>query len=160
MMWNISEVETGLAIGVLGGIAIGYEVRMIVERFQRYRSNHRKEVERINAPKRNRRNTDERDVVMTLEAAERDREYFEKRKRDLGIIPLERPVKRSRRSTPNTPRETPVVNPYRDDVIAALMGSGYSKADATKAADACSLVERAHGLEAWTRAAFNNARKS
>jgi hypothetical protein len=158
MNWNTDEVMAGLAIGAIGGAALGWELRKIVERFQRMRAAHKRDVERINAPKRNRKNTDERDVVN---AAERDREYFEKRKRDLGIIPLE--PRRSRRNTPaNNSSEIHgwPENPDRDDVIAALMGSGYSKTEAVKAADACSMVERAHGLEAWTRAAFNNAHRS
>ena len=48
-------------------------------------------------------------------------------------------------------------NPWRDDVIAALMGSGYKKADAIKAADACSMVEQHAGLEQWIVAALRNA---
>ncbi len=47
-------------------------------------------------------------------------------------------------------------NPDRDDVIAALVGAGFKKTEAAKAADACSLTERASGLQQWTVAALRN----
>lgn len=45
----------------------------------------------------------------------------------------------------------------RSDVIAALQGLGFKKADAVRAVDACSLAERASGVESWTRAALAKA---
>lgn len=44
-----------------------------------------------------------------------------------------------------------------DDVIAALVGSGFKKAVATEAAWACSTAERAT-IEGWTVAALRRAR--
>lgn len=43
----------------------------------------------------------------------------------------------------------------RGDVVAALQGLGFKKADAVRAVDACSLAERASGVESWTRAALH-----
>ena len=45
----------------------------------------------------------------------------------------------------------------RGDVISALQGLGFKKTDATRAADSCSLAERALGGESWTRAALQKA---
>lgn len=142
-MWNVSEVQTGLLIGAIGGAAIGYELRKIVERFQRYHAEHKREIERINQTKRSRKNTDERDVVT--------------KKPDAPLPPVI-PIKRTRRSTPQQRQQIAIVSsPDRDEVIDVLMGSGFSKTEAVKAVDACSLAERASGVEAWTRAAFTNA---
>lgn len=143
--WDVFGV--GAAVGGTAGILAGYQLRKLVVHVQDWRR------DRALAKRRNEFKREQKTE------RERDEAYFEKRKSDLGIIPLQ-PVKRTKRNTPQERQQIPVVNPDRDDVIAALMGSGYSKADATKAADSCSLVERAHGLEAWTRAAFNNAHRS
>ena len=62
------------------------------------------------------------------------------------------------RSTPAKPRASrvePKVSPESggDDVIAALVASGYKKPIATDATWACSAAERAT-IEGWTAAAF------
>ena len=143
MPWNIQEVEVGLAIGGIAGLALGYEARKLHVRFRTWRA-ERKRPDCIT----------KRDVKVAY-------------KHDKVVAIVERsekppmiPIKRSRRSTPNErAHEQPiqVINPDRDDVIAALMNSGYKKDAAIKATDACSLVERAHGLQQWTIAAFKNA---
>lgn len=46
----------------------------------------------------------------------------------------------------------------REDALAALTGAGYKRAAAEAALDACSLTERAGGLESWVAAAFRHAR--
>lgn len=42
----------------------------------------------------------------------------------------------------------------RADALAALTGAGYKRAAAEAALDACTMVERAGGLEHWVAAAF------
>lgn len=61
---------------------------------------------------------------------------------------------------PRAPRAAPKVQTGTDgadDVIAALVGSGYKKPIATEAAWACSSAERA-SVESWTLAALRRAR--
>jgi hypothetical protein len=48
-------------------------------------------------------------------------------------------------------------NQDRDDVVAALVGAGYKKSTANAAADACTVGERASGVQAWTIAALRQA---
>lgn len=45
----------------------------------------------------------------------------------------------------------------REDALAALTGAGYKRRDAEAALDACTMVERAGGLESWVAAAFRRA---
>jgi hypothetical protein len=45
----------------------------------------------------------------------------------------------------------------RDDAVAALTGAGYKRAAAEAALDACTLAERAGGLESWVACAFRRA---
>lgn len=45
----------------------------------------------------------------------------------------------------------------REDALAALTGAGYKRAAAEAALDACSLAERAGGLESWVAAALRHA---
>lgn len=142
--WDVLGV--GAALGGAAGLVVGYQTRKLVVRFQEWRSNRLGKSQKI--------------------AMAHDKVVAIKHRHD-GELPPTIPIKRSRRSTPQTPQMIPVVrdephwsevkNPDRDDVIAALVNAGYKKADAVKAVDACSLVERASGLEAWTRAAFTNA---
>lgn len=131
--WDVWGV--GCAMGGAAGLLLGYQTRKLIERFRDHRliKRHIK-------------------VGIDTETAE--------------LSPY--PTKRSRRAPPpvipfvHVPRgyeqPIPVTNPDRDLVIAALMSAGYKKGDAVKATDACSMVERAHGLEAWTVAALHNAR--
>lgn len=42
----------------------------------------------------------------------------------------------------------------REDAIAALVGTGFKQATSTSAVDACTLEERAAGLDSWVAAAF------
>ena len=45
----------------------------------------------------------------------------------------------------------------REDAVAALTGAGYKRAAAEAALDACTLVERAGGLESWVACALRRA---
>ena len=45
----------------------------------------------------------------------------------------------------------------REDALAALTGAGYKRAAAEAALDACTMVERAGGLESWVAAALRRA---
>lgn len=142
MSWNIQEVEVGLAIGGIAGLALGYELRKLVVRFQAWRV-ERKRPDRIT--KRDVKVAYEHDKVVSITEHEKP-----------PVIPF----KRSRRSTPinHIQEQTiPVVNPDRDDVIAALVNAGFKKAEAIKATDACSLVERASGVTMWMLAALRHA---
>lgn len=47
----------------------------------------------------------------------------------------------------------------RAEVVAALVGAGYKKVAAVVAVDACTLAERAGGVESWAVAAFRHALK-
>lgn len=131
--WDVLGV--GMAIGGTAGIFAGYQFRKLVVHIQEYRA--------YRITKRDVKVAYEHDQVAAIVKREKP-----------PIIPL-----KARRFV-DTFKENqilPVINPDRDDVIAALMGAGYKKGDAEKAADACSMVERAHGLEAWTAAALRNA---
>lgn len=44
----------------------------------------------------------------------------------------------------------------RDQAIAVIAGSGFKRADAIRALDACTLVERASGLDTWVTCAFRH----
>jgi len=46
------------------------------------------------------------------------------------------------------------VRQIREDALATLTGAGYKRAAAEAALDACTMVERASGLEHWVAAAF------
>lgn len=46
---------------------------------------------------------------------------------------------------------------FREDALAALTGAGYKRAAAEAALDACTMVERAGGLESWVAAALRRA---
>jgi len=140
MQWNTDEVMVGIAIGGTAGLALGYELRKLVVRFQTWRG---KKPDHIT--KRDLKKAYRHDKVVAIVEHEK---------------PPTIPLKRTRRTTPvNHTQEQPipVTNPDREDVIAALMGSGYKKDVAIKAADACSMEERARGLQQWTIAAFKNA---
>lgn len=150
--WDVFGV--GCAVGGAAGIALGYQMRKLVVRVSDWRRD-RALIKRRNEFKRQQKEDVEHDDARELPP----------------IIPIEK--KRGRRATSKTPQPIPIVrdehelphwsksvNPDREDVLAALTGAGYSKAEAIAAADACTLVERAHGLESWTRAAFNNAHRS
>ncbi len=133
--WDVLGV--GMAIGGTAGIFAGYQLRKLVVHIQEYRA--------YRTTKREVKVAYEHDQVAAIVKREKPM-----------IIPL-----KARRFVDSgnfkEKQSLPVINPDRDDVIAALMGAGYKKSDAEKAADACSMVERAHGLEAWTVAALRNA---
>jgi hypothetical protein len=54
-------------------------------------------------------------------------------------------------------RATETARMIRADALAALTGAGYKRAAAEAALDACSMVERAGGLESWVAAALRRA---
>jgi hypothetical protein len=135
--WNIHEVEVGMAIGAIGGIALGYQLRKLVVRFQTWRA------KRDRITKRDVREAYKHDRVVDFQP----------------VTEKAKPMLLSRVRAPSPPKGhwSEVPSPDRDDVVAALMGAGYKKADAVKATDACSMVERASGVEHWTVAALRNA---
>jgi hypothetical protein len=136
--WNIHEVEVGLAIGALGGIALGYELRKLVVRFQAWR----KKGDRIT--RRDVKRAYKQDRIVDFQPV------TEKAK------PMHLPRIRVPSPSPSEPwDEMPSAD--RADVIGALVGAGYKRAEAAKAVDACSLPERAAGLESWTMAALRRA---
>jgi hypothetical protein len=138
--WDVFGV--GAALGGTTGLVAGYQLRKLVVRVQQWRANrYRKLAKEYDAKKREAVETG-RPVVTSRQ----DPEYI--------------PIKRTRRVSPNPPvvdRPDWSANPWRDEVIAALTGAGYKKADAIKAVDACSLAERASGPEHWTVAALRHA---
>lgn len=136
--WDVLGV--GAAMGGAAGIFAGYQLRKLVVRIQAW--NKRRKKDRIT--KQDVEMAYRHDVVVTIKEKE---------------LPSVIPIRRSKRSTPRTPEVQPQrsANPDRDDVIAALMGAGYSKTAAVKAVDACSLAERASGVEHWTIAALRHA---
>jgi len=127
--WDVWGV--GVAMGSAVGLVGGYQLRKLVVHIQEYRS--------YRSTKRDISREHEHDKVVAIVKREKP-----------PVIPLKARTFKEEQSVP-------VVNPDRDDVIAALMGSGYKKEIAIKATDACSPVERAHGLQQWTIAAFKNA---
>lgn len=129
--WDVLGV--GAAMGCTIGLYGGYQLHKLVLYIQDWRAWR---AERITK-------TDK--TVMLVEHHE---------------MPPTIPLKRAMRSAPQMPAPEVSANPDRDDVIAALMGAGYKKVDASKAADACTLVERASGLRQWTIAALRNAHGS
>lgn len=58
---------------------------------------------------------------------------------------------------PRAPKPQLQASPDRGDVVAALQGLGFKKADAARAVDACTPAERASGVESWTRAALSRS---
>lgn len=130
----------GAIVGGATGMWVGYQVRIFVERYQDKRSKKREYVEAK--------------VIRVLGPDEGVRRISRQ-------MPDVIPLKRVRTTTPEevTPVDRPG-NPWRNDVIEALMGAGYKKAEAAKAVDSVPLPERMPGLEAWTAAALRNARKS
>ena len=111
---------------------IGYKVRRLIERVQARRA------ERIASP--------------------------------TGLVPAFVPVKKPQAAVkPQVPAFVPVAKQRQvmpvvesvsdhDDVVAALQGAGYTKADAGRLADACSLAERTSGVETWVVCALRHAR--
>lgn len=136
--WDVFGV--GAALGGATGLVAGYQLRKLVVRFQRWR---RDRANRIT--KRDLRKAYDHDQVVAI--------------KEVRELPAVIPIKRMRNNTPRTSEVMPEksANPDRDEVIAALAGAGYKKADAIKAVDACSLAERASGPEHWTIAALRHA---
>ncbi len=138
--WDVFGV--GAALGGTAGLVAGYQVRKLVVRFQEWRANRYRKAAKQYAKLKAEAEATGQPIVTAQQ------------------LPPVIPIKRSRRHTPaNAGSEVHgwPENPWRDDVINALVDAGFKKADAVKAVDACSPVERASGLEAWTRAAFTNA---
>jgi hypothetical protein len=138
--WDVLGV--GAALGGTAGLVGGYQARKLVVRFQAWRSNRYRELAKEYDAKR-------REAIETGQPVVTSRQE-----------PAYIPIKRSKRVSPNPPvvdRPDWSANPWRDEVIAALTGAGYKKVDAIKAVDACSLAERASGVEQWTIAALRNA---
>ena len=135
--WDVFGV--GAAVGGAAGIFAGYQLRKLVVHIQEWRENrYRKLTKEYRKLKK--------------EAEETGQPIVTARQ-----LPDVIPIKRSRRSTP---KEQPEVSNDRNEVIAFVMGSGYQKAEAIKAVDACSLAERASGVEPWVRAALSHAARS
>lgn len=147
----------GAIVGGATGMWVGYQVRLIVERHQGrklYKGMHLK-----TSDGQVREITSVRKGVIHTRDAEPDR--FVSYKEPIintTKMPNVIPMHRARTMTPEevTPVDRPG-NPWRNDVIEALMGAGYKKAEAAKAVDSVPLPERMPGLEAWTAAALRNA---
>jgi hypothetical protein len=56
-------------------------------------------------------------------------------------------------------RSAAAAKEQRAEVVAALVSAGYKKVAAVVAVDACTLAERASGVESWVVAAFRHALK-
>lgn len=131
-------VEMCVGIGgfmVLGGY-LGYKLRKLVERVQARRANRRAFAGGVSGVMRESR-------VHAPRVANPKPEF----------LPMERkcPPEMGEQHWQEV-----VHSEERAEVIAALTGCGYKKTPAAKAADACSLVERAD-LASWIRAALRNA---
>ncbi len=132
--WDVFGV--GAAVGGAAGLWLGYEVRKLVVRVHTWR-------------------TKARFVDGARDAMDNGKITMNAKHEELPPVI---PIKRVRRPSPRIPDLVErSANPDRDVVLAALMGAGYSKADAVKAVDACSLAERAAGPEHWTVAALRHA---
>lgn len=137
--WDVFGV--GAAVGGAVGIYGGYQLRKLV----------------VHAQKWNRRRKEKRKVGQPIQMY-KDGEVITVKPEPMQLPPVI-PIQRARRNTPRTADGIKEIsaNPDRDVVIAALTGSGYSRAEAIKAVDACSLAERASGPEHWTVAALSKA---
>lgn len=136
--WDVFGV--GAALGGTTGLVAGYQLRKLVVRFQRWRRNRTQRI-----TKRDLQQAYGHDQVVAI-----------KEERGLPpVIPLRGRV--FKRVDDDTFKAEKSATPDRDEVIAALTGAGYKKADAVKAVDACSLAERASGPEHWTIAALRHA---
>jgi hypothetical protein len=151
--WEVLGV--GAAAGGVVGIYVGYQTHKIVLRVQDWR---------------------QRRAFAKLDAAK----LADERRRELPAARLAPPRERRPPSEPGTkivrpfrkvmtkPQLTPIVdttrgerepisaNPWRDDVIAALTGAGYSRKEAIRWTDACSTDSRID-LETWVTAALTGA---
>ena len=138
----------GASLGVVAGSWLGYQLRKITERVRK----HRKEIEEINTPTFVRAGMRKRAALKDeARAAAKPMPSFISLAAHEQRIPII-PVGGRGKVT-----VTEVVNPDRDEVIAALVDSGYKKTAAVAAVDACSLAERASGVEAWTVCALRHA---
>jgi len=81
---------------------------------------------------------------------------FEAARATESVIVAQRDDIKTERVRGMRPPSAPPPTQHRADVIAALVGSGYRKQDATVAVDACVATERAT-LESWTRSALRRA---
>lgn len=138
--WDVFGV--GAALGGTAGLVCGYQVRKLVVRFQEWRANKYRKAAKQYAKLKAEAEATGQPIVTAQQ------------------LPPVIPIKRTKRISSNPPvvdRPEWSANPWRDEVIAALTGAGYKKADAIKAVDACSLAERASGVEQWTIAALRNA---
>lgn len=136
---NHAEIDmliVGATLGTVPGAWLGYQLRKIVVRVR----DHKRRVEFHDGPVA---------VGRSTLREQRARDVM----REKQVIPIVPTNARGRGKV----TITEVANPNRDEVVAALVGAGYKKTAANAAVDACSLAERASGVEAWTVCALRHA---
>lgn len=118
---------------------VGYQLRRRVERWEARHVTHRSSPrEPTPLPAR----------VVAGKAAPRPKLY---RARHPKHIPI------ARRNVEIPVVGVPTTPDLSADVVAALVGAGYKRAEAVTAVSACTAEERAGGLEQWTVAALRRA---
>lgn len=161
----------GVCGGVLAGSWLGYKLRKIVEREKRKRTDRAWVSEKQQPRKRDAvtgvvvdRPRIQRDHASTIERRIEAQQARDVMARSNQVIP----ITRAKNPTPQTMADHPFAEQVRevddllkaeevrDDVIAALMSSGFRGAAAARAADSCTEADRAT-VEAWIRAALANA---
>lgn len=147
----------GVSGGVVAGTWLGYQLRKIVTRVRAHGNGRpaKGEIEAVEMLS---------DWKRGHPATAKYIEHSARVMRDHQVIPIMSPAlryvpgKREFVRNETLAQETDISD--RDEVIAALYGAGYKRAEAVAAVDACSLAERAGSIESWTRCALNHAYKA
>ncbi len=174
----------GFAIGSIACLWLGYRLRVRVERWQarrRPKYNHTRTVDGRSPPSRQ----DAKSLlraprVIPLRSKRQTPSVIDSNKVPVAPIPITyrdaaddatKLISEWRGAWPEVARisdnqmrelevraeATETARQIREDALAALTGAGYTRRDAEAALDACTMAERAGGLESWVAAAFRRA---
>lgn len=161
----------GFSVGSLASLWVGYWLRGRVERWRNRRSMKRSYAKALGA-----------DTVLSIKQT-REQGAHQVLSGKPRVIPLEKRRSRDPLATETlyhrpAPQQIPIIPPadallrdleldkqqaketariIREDAVAALTGAGYKRAAAEAALDACTLAERAGGLESWVACALRRA---
>lgn len=151
----------GFSIGALSFLWLGYQLRIRVERWQNRRSSKRWRQAAKTTPFPS-------PGYGTIPGEQSARRVLRDKPR---VIPLER-RQPSLAAVPDGDPSGYAIAPHwsdpdseasrtaraiRGDAVSALMNAGFKRLSATAAVDACTLAERAGGLESWVAAALRRA---
>lgn len=158
----------GFSVGSLASLWVGYWLRGRVERWRNRRSMKRSYAQALGADTVvSIKQTHEQGARQVLSGKPRVIPLEKRRSRDplaaetLYRRPQQIPVVPSaallREAELDAQRAKETARIIREDAVAALTGAGYKRAAAEAALDACTLAERAGGLESWVACALRRA---